>query len=380
MVERNLHPRGLVCACALMMTLALAISPAMAQSTWDGGSGNWSDANWNGGANHTPASDTNVDGAKAGNSTVTLDVTATTNTLTIDAGDTVNGAVGNFNLQVGGDATINGTLSSDTAGSEIGLWRPPTSTTDVSITNNGTLSAAGGGALLISRGGDFSSGKLYLTNNGAVSALGGGFVSIANNVKLLNLAGGTLTGGTWIVDDQGSGLTTSIHKGGSGNITTNAANITLAGPNAVWTNLNTLANNTGSLSLKNAHSLNVAGNFNNAGGTLNLELSGTSGVNGQLVVTGNAVLDGLINILLAPGFAPPHGDHHYDVVLADTITGVLDVNVPFTPGATYSSAIVPGGGGGEILRISTFNTPEPASLTLLAFGGALLLRRRRIPA
>ncbi len=450
---------------ATIMTLAsLTLTVGPGSSTWDGGAGNWSDAMWNGSNSHIPGGNTLIDDGNAVRSTVTLDQDAVVSDLTVDLGDVLDGGSGSFQLDIRGasTATINGTLRAGAAGQSLTIRREDGNTNAVSLVNNSPLEAINGGTLLITRGGAFASGSFSVTNNGLVRALNGSRFKLADNVNLTNLVANTLTGGIWLVDDQGG--PTTIHFGGGGSsIATNAAGITLSGPNAAWQNLDALAQNNGSFSILSGHNFdaalltntgavvigagstlsttqggytqtggstivngtlsaglidiqggtlsgvgniegNIEGNLAITGGTVNpgaspgvlnitgdftqdssssttFELGGLTPGNGagfhdQINLTGNADIDGVINIVLLGGFAPPHGTHEFDLILANGIGGTPTLNFPFTPGASYSTAVI-SGGGGDIFRLTTVNTPEPATLTMLIIGSAVMLRRKR---
>ena len=135
--------------------------------------------------------------------------------------------------------------------------------------------ASNNGSLTVSGGAKFASGAL--TNTGTIKATSGGIVNIASSG---NLANGTLTGGTWVVDNSAGSSSFAV---GSGAITTNNANIELIGLRALssFTQLNGLTSNAGSLTIGAGASLTNAGK-----GIVSLSNTGT------LTVTsgGNAIL------------------------------------------------------------------------------------------
>jgi len=140
------------------------------------------------------------------------------------------------------------------------------------------------------------------------------------------ILGSTLTGGTWNVVDP---ATLVLNSGEP--LTANNGNVTLDGPNAVFTNLNSLAANGGSLALLNGRAFSTVTDFSNAGtltigvssiftvggnysqnptATLEIQLAGPSstGQFGQLVVTGTANLGGRLTVTLLNSYVPQSGD------------------------------------------------------------------------
>jgi hypothetical protein len=120
-----------------------------------------------------------------------------------------------------------------------------------SLTNNGQLenfgTIANSGSLIDS---GRISGSGILNNTGSLAVDAGGSVNIGASQ---NLAHGTLTGGTWVVDTESQSpafapvpATLTV---GSGKITTNDANVQLIGPGASFAQLNGLDVNNGSLAI-----------------------------------------------------------------------------------------------------------------------------------
>ena len=137
-------------------------------------------------------------------------------------------------------------------------------TTDVNFTDPGAFSNAG--SLTILKGTTFTVGSLS------------------------QISGGTLTAGTYVLD---ANLSLS---GAAQSITTNAANLTLAGgtiENANSTNaLAALATNSGSLTLANAATFTTKSNFSNTG-TLTVDKGSTFTVNGTLAqISGSTLASG----------------------------------------------------------------------------------------
>lgn len=121
--------------------------------------------------------------------------------------------------------------------------------------NTGSLTIGAGASL--DEGGK---GILALNNTGTLTVTSGGNANLA---KSANLSGGTLTGGTWVVD--GSGGSAATMQIGTSNITTNNANIKLIGANANFAQLGALANNQGTLTIANGAYLTTSASLNNTG-------------------------------------------------------------------------------------------------------------------
>jgi len=211
----------------------LGIDP-LVNDTWKGGTGNWSAAaNWSAGVpnNGAPANTTYnvfIDGGNAAHSAVTLDISATINTVTVDADDSLtqnnntsftvvgptitnNGAIhliggGNANayLNLAGNVTLSGTgtltMTDLTGGGDYVLQGNGMTLTNQSaiqgtgiigngslaIVNSGTIDAntsTGKGALTLNGSGG-------ITNTGVLEATGGGALTLNTTVTG---AGGNIT-------------------------------------------------------------------------------------------------------------------------------------------------------------------------------------------
>jgi hypothetical protein len=146
-----------------------------------------------------------------------------------------------------------------------------------SLVNDGTIrstSTAGGTRLFLNPGAGAT-----VTNNGTFASLPGGHLEVAGT-RLTNLSGTTLTGGTYVVGDQGS-ATQSILRITGANIVTNAANIQLDGAGASFSNsaspisiaagdrtaMANLATNAaaGAITVRNGANFTTVGALDNAG-------------------------------------------------------------------------------------------------------------------
>jgi T5SS/PEP-CTERM-associated repeat protein len=126
--------------------------------------------------------------------------------------------------------------------------------------------------------------------------------------------------------------------------------------------------------LKLGHSpgtLTIDGDYSQeTGGTIVVELDGMApGAGfGQLVVTGDASLDGTLDVSLAPGFVPQVGTT-FDIVTAASVSGMF-ATVDVAGPVQFAVNDIPGG-----LELDVTQVPEPDAIWLLAAVG-LLLRGR----
>ena len=182
----------------------------------------------------------------------------------------------------------------DTSGTADALAALTTNTRSLTLQNGAALTTPGdfrnAGSLTIDAGSGLMVAGAF-TNSGSVNLSGtlmltanGGYTQTAGSI-ILN--GGVLTAAT--VDLQGGILA------GSGTITgdvTNAAEIDVGGVGAIG-------------------QLAVVGNYTQtAPGILNLEIGGYGAGTGfdQLTISGQAALDGTLNVSLLDGFVPASGD------------------------------------------------------------------------
>ena len=174
--------------------------------------------------------------------------------------------------------------------------------------NNGNANALNGLTSITAAGGLTIGGVAFtdpgaFSNAGSLTILSGESFTVGS---LSQISGNSLTAGTYVLD---ANLNLS---GATQNITTNAANLTLAGgtiENANSTNaLANLATNTGKLTLAGGANFTTVGNFNNTGmltinsgstfsvaGTLS-QISGSALSGGTFVLGGNLDLTQTANI------------------------------------------------------------------------------------
>jgi RHS repeat-associated protein len=206
--------------------------------------------------------------------------------------------------------------------------------------NQGTLrKSSGSGTATIN--------TFFFDNSGTLAAAAG-TVRIASPT-IAQVAGTTLTGGTWQVS---AGCTIDLAAAAA--ITANNAQVVLDGPGSTFLKLNTLAANVGSLSFLNGRSLTTTGAFSNTGAltvgvgstlavmgnytqstaaALNVQLGGApdSGQFGQVTCTGNAALAGALNVSLVGGFGATAGQT-FPVMSFAGSSGAFDTTTGLTFG------------------------------------------------
>ena len=157
------------------------------------------------------------------------------------------------------------------------------------LVNNGTIIANQSAGLVI------STNSVGLSNTGTLSVTSGNTMRVTGG-PFLNFSGGTLTGGSYVV-----GGTLKIDELGTtgGEITTDAANITLTGASSSFidsasldalSNLNTIAAG-GGFTVTGGRNFTTVGNFTN-NGTLTVGSGSTFVVNGKLTNLGGTTLNG----------------------------------------------------------------------------------------
>ena len=308
----------------------LGIDP-LVNDTWKGGTGNWSAAaNWSAGVpnNGAPANTTYnvfIDGGNAAHSAVTLDISATINTLTVDADDSLtqnnntsftvvgptitnNGAIhliggGNANayLNLAGNVTLSGTgtltMTDLTGGGDYVLQGNGMTLTNQStiqgtgiigngslaIVNSGTIDAntsTGKGALTLNGSGG-------ITNTGVLEATGGGALTLNTTVTG---AGGNITA-------SGTGSSVNFNstaiRGGTLNTSAGGTLQTVPGTTSTLdgsTAAGAVTISTGSrYTASNNASTDLAGTITDKGA---LQFNGGANANGYINIIGTVTLNG----------------------------------------------------------------------------------------
>ena len=192
-----------------------------------------------------------------------------------------------------------------------------------------------------------------ITNTGTIEA-DSGTISVNAASGISQLAGSTLTAGTWNAED---GATLQFPSGT--NITSNAADLTLSGSGAAITGMSGLTSNSGSFALLNGANFSTASSFTNSGsltvgagsmlsvngnetetsaGTLNVQIGGTpaSGQFGQLAVTGSVALGGTFEVFRVNSYAGAAGQD-FKVMTYSSAGGMFSHVLGF--GSTFSETI-----------------------------------------
>jgi hypothetical protein len=254
--------------CSIAATSWLALIARAAVSTWNGGAGNWSDANWTGGVPNSQTTDAVIDSNPAVNSVVTITPGISINNLTVDFGDAlVLNPTNPASISTFGNWTINGTVGSATS-----RYGGPFLAAAPLISGSGTLFTGGLGG----------PAPLTFGPNLTVRASGG------------NFGGAYVFQGSFILDDGGT--QNGLFLGQSILASTNAGHIQMnAGAFFDATNFNNTA--TGVLDLNNDHaflrvSLTNAGAINMNNTLLELRASATaSGLDNIHLLGGTNELD-----------------------------------------------------------------------------------------
>ena len=216
----------------------------------------------------------------AGTGTINVAVAARilgAGTLTIGAGQTIQGDTSGANLGYNQIAIVNaGVIDANTAGGAALVLDPGAG----NLTNAGTLMASGGGTLVLS---GYNVGQTI--NNGILDVEAGSSINIDQN-GLANFSSGMLTGGTYQVTSGAAGAATLILDGSNlpTNVT-NAATISLSGPNSAFPVINALSDNQGTFSLLALRQFTTAGDLSNEG-TLFLDAGCTLHVIGDFTASG----------------------------------------------------------------------------------------------
>jgi hypothetical protein len=218
-------------------------------------------------------------------------------TLTNAAGHTVRAAAGGvlsftYVPFAGAGTLVNQGLMAADANGNIAV-------NTIAVVNRGTWTEAAGGRIGVGT-------SATLDSPGTVDADGGN-ITIAGPVS--QVSGNALTGGTWIAAGGGTlGITSAS------TITASSAAITVAGTGSAFTNLSSASfTNSGSLTLGAGVHLKLTGDFaQTASGSLSFEVGGSpaSGLFGQLTASGQAMLDGTLNVGLNSAYAPHKGDRY----------------------------------------------------------------------
>jgi RHS repeat-associated protein len=168
-------------------------------------------------------------------------------------------------------------------------------------------------------------GVLTFDNQGTLAVQAG---TVQFDEAVAQVSGNTLTGGMWVVAPFAA-----INIASAGSLTTNQGEIVLSGPSSTFSQINTLGNNQGSLTLDAGRSLSPPAGFSNSGeltlgpgstlavngafaqvggGSVTLQIGGSpgSGQYGRITASGSATLTDTLAIELANGYGPSAGQQY----------------------------------------------------------------------
>jgi fibronectin-binding autotransporter adhesin len=267
-----------------------------------------------------------ITGTGALNTTgITTFVTGNLTTKTWNNTGTVNVAAGHINL------AQTSTFNNQTGGI-------------LNLTSIGSFNEVSGGVATVN-----NSGTLNKTANNSLSIGNGTPISAFNNLAggVVNVSSGTLDINT-AFDQSGTidlAVGASLSKqGGFSNLGT------LRGSGTIDVGVGTLTNN-GTISpgvgAGNTATLNITGNLNLVGGTLNIDMGGTTpGLSDKVAVIGNVTMGGILNAAVVGGYVPANADAIPFLSMTGTATGTFaPVNAPANFSAGYNLA------GGEAARL-----------------------------
>lgn len=212
------------------------------------------------------------------------------------------------------------------------------------IINVGTFRKSGGSGTSEVRGAAGNPENFGVANTGTVSVSAG---TLAFRKTVEQLTAGKLTGGTWNVV---AASTVALEL--PANVTTNEAQVTLAGNGAAFPSFESLSDNRGVFRLEDGADF-ATGNLKNSGeisvgagsrlsvnggltmqpgGVLDFEVAGRpdTGLFGQVTASGQAMLDGMLRVSKDPAFTPVEGDFYELMTYAGT-SGSFDATEGLAP-------------------------------------------------
>ena len=310
---------------------------------------------------------------------------------TVSGSTVINGGTANFN---GSATTVGGSLSSGTLGGSGNLTVSGTMNwTGGTMNGSGATTIGSGGSLVISGTGIKFFGQRTI-NNGGTASWSGADIWSGGGATITNQAGGVfdVQGDASFLANQGGPVTinnagTFKKSGGTGTTSITAAfnnsgsvivqtgTINAGGPN-FSNSANSILGGSGTLDISHTSfasdgayspgnplgALTIVGNLPpTTNGSVNIEIGGTTaGVNyDQLIVTGNATLNGALNITLVNGFQPGSGET-FEIIKYGSHTGSFSNISGLNLGGGFY--LKPSFGSTNLILTTIDNRPRPQFL------------------
>jgi len=344
---RNTHKFAFTFILVSSLTFFYSAKTYALDCSWVGGNGNWTDNNWNGCLALFPDSD---DRAIISSGVITLDqniilqgfdlsgggVTGANDLTSGSASWTGGSMLGTGTTQLNGDLLISGDVNKalgqgrvlNTTGTT--SWGGNTAVNGNRVQLQGTTTINNSGIWNDSNGFDsglvqFSAGTKTFNNSGTYNKQGNSITTFdmaMNNTGQVNVDNGTLQVRLAdYVQTSGQTRVNSVLAMSGLNNTVELQGGTLTGTGTI----RGLVNNTGGIVApgQNTGVLTIENDYNQANaGTLAIEIAGLlSGTEFDVLnITGNAMLDGTLNVSLLNSYMPSLGDS-FDVLFAEDISG-----------------------------------------------------------
>lgn len=302
-------------------------------------------------------------------------ITQTGGNLNVGFGDTAVGTYdmsgGSIAINVGGILAVGnrgmGTFN-QSAGSV--YVRNTTGTSQINLGRN-VASSKSSGAYTLS-GGSVTTASLRYGNAAGSAAsstnifrLQGGSLTVSN-IAVINTAaensfifsGGTLTAlsvGMSLTNSGGTLSPASLSFGSAGVAPNTAAEV--------------VTSQIGTVAFTGAN-----GYRQSAGGNLAIDISDTANDFVSIGSGGSAIIAGTISLSLLGGYDPAIGSS-FDILTAGSIANTALVSGQTPSGFGFDSSVVPGGTGGQLLRVTV--VPEPGTLALFGVSALALFIRSR---
>jgi hypothetical protein len=325
-------------------------APAVAADTWLGGTGTWNTpGSWSTGVPNSAATDVAIDGGNATNSSVTLDISPSIKSLTLDAGDSLTIASGQ-SLTIASGAAVNGTLTLNSTGSSTVL------------SFNGAQTLSGSGKVL------FGGSTAFNTINGSGPLTIGPGISIRTGTQSGTISPTTLIN-QGLISAETSTKTLTINPTSFTNTgTAQATDGTLAITATSWTNSGTLGvSGNGVLQLGGTFTTAGLGTISRSGGTINvtglldnsnatLALTATTG---SFNLAGGTLRGGTVTASGGAALAIPQFS-------SATLDGIANLNADLTLANGVSLSVI---NGLSVASGHTLTLGSTGSSTVMTFNG-----------